>query len=185
MSFFNELRKLIDDNSSPDKNAQSIEALKHSKSYSKLLDIYVSSTKCNIILKIILKILFFVITMGSLVAVVLIFYWTLRYAFKTIESFKNLNDISFEAILSIATVIFPAIASLIVAFLKIPQIIAEYLFNIKEDTFMNSVIKNIQEYDKVMFAMEHKIDELLLQNKKESEETIDEEIEDSPKEVAQ
>ena len=70
-----------------------------------------------------------------------------------------------EAILSLITVILPSISSLIVAFIKIPEIIARYLFNIKEDNYMNSVIKNIQDYDKSMFAMEHRIKELLMENK--------------------
>lgn len=80
------------------------------------------------------------------------------------------------------TVLVPTISSLIVAFLKIPQIIAKYLFNIEEDNLMNSIIKNIQKYDKVMFAMEHDIEELLKKHKKLTEETEDEDIEESPKE---
>lgn len=87
-------------------------------------------------------------------------------------------------IVSVVTVLVPAISSLIVAFLKIPQIIAEYLLNMKEDNLMNSIIKNIQEYDKVMFAMEKDVDGLVKRNKKLSEETEDEEIEESPKEKA-
>lgn len=183
MIFFKELKKLIEENSLIQENPQSIEALKHSKSYSKLLDIYVISTKRNVVIKNILKILFFIITMGSLIAVVFIFYWTLKYAFNIIGEFENLNDISLEAVLSIVTIILPAISSLIVAFLKIPKIIAKYLFNIEEDNFMNSVIKNIQEYDKVMFAMEHKIEEILSKTKVQTDETVDAEIEESPKEV--
>lgn len=52
MSFFSELKKLVEEISLAQENPQSIEALKHSKSYSKLLDIYVTSTKCNVITKI-------------------------------------------------------------------------------------------------------------------------------------
>lgn len=50
--------------------------------------------------------------------------------------------------------------------------------------FCVSIIKNIQEYDKVMFAMEKDVDGLVKRNKKLSEETEDEEIEESPKEKA-
>lgn len=132
----------------------------------------------------ILKVLFFIITMGSLISVVYIFYWTLKYAFGIIDKFNDLNDISIEAVLSIVTIILPAISSLVVGFLKIPKIIAKYLFNVEEDNFMNSVIKNIQEYDKVMFAMEHKIEEILAKTKDQTIEVIDAEIEESPKESA-
>ena len=158
----------------------SIEVLKHSKNYSKLLDIYVDSVKKNIVMKNCFKILFFIITMGSLVAVVCFFYESLQYVFKCFDKFKNLNEISIEGVLGILTVVIPAISSLIVAFIKIPEIIAQYLFNVKEDSYMNSVIKNIQDYDKAMFAMEHKIDELIMENKDLAPATQDEDIEESP-----
>lgn len=158
----------------------SIEVLKHSKNYSKLLDIYVISTKRNITMKNWFKILFFIITMGSMLAIVYLFYVSLQYAFDNFAKFDNLNEISIEAILSIVTVILPAISSLIVAFIKIPEIIAHYLFNVEEDNYMNSVIKNIQDYDKAMFAMEHKIDEMLMNNKDQEPSSEDEGIEDSP-----
>lgn len=162
----------------------SVEVLKHSKNYSKLLDIYVVSTKNNITMKNWFKILFFIITMGSMLAIVYLFYISLQYAFDNFGKFEDLNEVSIEAILSIATVILPAISSLIVAFIKIPEIIAHYLFNIEEDNYMNSVIKNIQDYDKAMFAMEHKIDELLMNNKDQTPFSEDENIEESPIENA-
>ena len=158
----------------------SIEVLKHSKNYSKLLDAYVTSVKTNIFLKNLFKILFFFVTMGSMLAIIYFFYISLRYTLDNFSKFDNLNEISIEAILSILTIILPTISSLIIAFIKIPKIIARYLFNIEEDNYMNSVIKNIQDYDKSMFAMEHKIDELLMQHKDQEPSADDENIEDSP-----
>lgn len=161
-------------------STQSIEALKHTKSYSELLKIYVTSTKRNIHMKNCFKVVFFIITMGSLIAIVYFFYMALQYSFNNLSKFKTLNDVSIEAILSIVTVTFPAISSLIVAFIKIPQIIAEYLFNIEEDNYMNSVIKNIQDYDKSMFAMEHQIEEMLFNHKDQNIGSQDETIEKLP-----
>lgn len=85
------------------------EVLKHSKNYSKLLDVFVCSTKRNITMKNWFKVLFFVFTMGSMLAIVYLFYASLRYAFFNFGKFDNLNEISIEAILSMATVILPAI----------------------------------------------------------------------------
>lgn len=158
--------------------ALSTEALKHSKSYSELLSTYVKSTKRNAYIKDVLKILFFFTTMGTLIGVVIIFYITLKYAFNFFSNVDDINEISLEAILSIVTVILPAISSLIVAFIKIPKIIAKYLFNIQEDAYMNSIIKNIQDHDQSMFAMEHKINVTLAENKTES---MDDTFETSPK----
>lgn len=85
-------------------------------------------------------------------------------------------------VLSMATIILPAISSLIVAFIKIPEIIAKYLFNTQEDDNMNKIIKNIQDYDRDMFAMEHKVEEALMLNKRKSDESKDDDMVDSPKE---
>lgn len=158
----------------------SIEVLKHSKNYSKLLNIYVESSYANSKMKKWFKILFFAITMGSMLAIVYFFWLSLNYAFNSFNKFENLNEISMEAILGVATIVFPAISSLIVAFIKIPQIIAQYLFNVEEDSYMNSIIKNIQDYDKAMFAYEHRIDEMLMQYKERDPKTEDDSIGESP-----
>lgn len=158
----------------------SVEILKHSKNYSKLLDFYVDSAKENIKMKKWFKIIFFIVTMLSLIAIVYLFFKTFRYAFNSFNKFDNLNKVTLEAILSVVTIIVPAISSLIVAFVKIPEIIAEYLFNTKEDENMSVIIKNIQDYDKAMFEMEYKFDELLKDNKDQNEEVEDENIEDPP-----
>lgn len=156
------------------------EVLKHSRNYSNLLNIYVVSTRRNIKVKTWLKISFFVFTMGSMLAIVILFCFSLSYAFKSFAKFSNLNNVSIKAILSILTVVFPAISSLIVAFIKIPEIIARYLFNVEEDNYMSSVIKNIQDYDKLMFAMEHKISKMLIDNKDNEPSLEDDSIENSP-----
>lgn len=162
----------------------SVEILKHSKNYSKLLDFYVDSANQNIKMKKWFKIIFFIVTMLSLIAIVYLFFKTFRYAFNSFDKFDSLNDVTLEAILSIVTIIIPAISSLFVAFIKIPEIIAEYLFNTKEDENMSIIIKNIQDYDKAMFEMEYKFDELLKDNKDQNEDVEDDDIEDPPHDSA-
>lgn len=183
-SFFNQLVAVINNQHNQSENDKtkphSVEILKHSKNYSKLLDIYVDSANQNITMKKWFKIIFFIVTMCSLISVVIFFFWTLLYAFRTFNKFDNLNGITTEAILSIVTVVIPAISSLIIAFIKIPEIIAEYLFNTKEDENMSVIIKNIQDYDKAMFEMEYKFDKLLKENKDQNEEFKDDYIEEPP-----
>lgn len=163
-------------------DTQSAEALKHSKSYSLLLKTYVQTTETSAKIKNILKCLFFIITMGTMVAVVFFFYYTLRFVISSFNKIDNINNISLEMVLSMATIILPAISSLIVAFIKIPEIIAKYLFNTQEDDNMNKIIKNIQDYDRDMFAMEHKVEEALMLNKRKGDESKDDDMIDSPKE---
>lgn len=163
-------------------NTQSSESLKHSKSYSLLLETYVKTTKTSIRIKNFLKCFFFLITMGSMITIVALFFYTITYAFNYFISPKNINNISMETIFSMITIILPSISSLIVAFIKIPEIIAKYLFNIQEDDNMNKIIKNIQDYDIDMFAKEHRVEEILMKNKRVDKELKDENMIDSPKE---
>lgn len=159
---------------------QSAEGLKHSKNYSKLLDIYVKSTKQNIRMKSFYKFVFFIITMGLLVGVTYYFKETLEYAFNFFSSIEEIEKISIEAILSVVTVLIPAIVSLVVAFMEIPKIIAQYLFNVEEDNFMDSVIKNIQDYDKAMYELEHRAEEMIASQKENEKELEDEKLEKAP-----
>lgn len=130
------------------------------------------------------KIIFFGVTIGILVAVVVFFYMALRYAFNCFDKYDNLNIVTIEAIISVITIMIPAISSLLVAFIKIPEIIAQYLFYTKEDESMNLIIKNIQDYDTAMFKMEQKLNELLIDNKDQNITVEDDGIDDSPIENA-
>lgn len=174
MNFLSSLFSTINNRNDP---VQNIEESKHSKSYSDLLDVYVQSVQLNMRLKKWFKILFFAITMTILVAIVVIFALSLVYACK---KYSKINNINIEAIASIVTIILPSICSLIIAFIKIPEIIAKYLFNIQEDKYMNSVIKNIQDYDKSMFALNQKANDSVLMHRTEM--TQDEAVETSPRE---
>lgn len=164
-SFINRIIETISNNYQSENynynNPHSVEILKHSKNYSKLLDIYVDSAKQNMTMKKWFKIIFFIVTMCSLVAIVILFFVTLLYVFSSFNKFNNLSEVTIEAILSIISVIIPVISSLIVAFIKIPEIIAQYLFNAQEDENMSLIIKNIQDYDTAMFSMEQRLEELL------------------------
>lgn len=109
------------------KNEQSFETFKRSLYYTELMDLYVSSAKRNLIAKFIFKLIFFIISISCLIFIIFLFFCSMNYAFICLNSFDNLNDIDFESILSIFTILLPALSSLIVAFLKIPEIIAQYL----------------------------------------------------------
>jgi len=166
-----------------DDKPHSVEVLKHSKNYSKLLDVYVDSVQKNVANKNNLKIKFFWIIMVILIIIVASFCWSLIYAHNILKQYENLNDITIQALLSVVTIIFPTISSLIVAFIKIPEIIAHYLFNIEEDNYINAIIKSIQDYDKEMFASEHKIDDTLMAHSKVNKSSFqDEGIMESPAE---
>lgn len=139
------------------------ETIKHSGSYTDLIKTYVLSVEKNSTLKRRLKMCFFWITMVILCGIVGVFCFI---SVKTINIIK-LSNTTITTITGIISVMIPAISSLVVALLKIPQIIAQYLFDTKEDRFMNQIIKNIQEHDKAMYAMSHNINTLMKSNETE------------------
>ena len=126
------------------------------------------------------KCIFFTIVMGILICIVVIFWNIIKYVFNSYSSLRNINDISLETILSMISLILPAISSLIVAFIKIPEVIARYLFNIKEDDNMSKIIKDIQNYDRDMFELEHKVEEALMSGRTDDSNNEDDDIEESP-----
>lgn len=158
-------------------DTQKEEISQHSKRYSDLLEIYINSINHNIKIKYRLKISFFIITISILIGIVFYSGFTLNYIMGKLNVFNNLNEISLEAIFGSLTIILPVISSLIVAFIEIPKIIAQYLFNPKEDRYINSTIENIQNYDRSMFQMEYNYQQVL---KNISSNRLEEEIELSP-----
>ncbi len=160
----------------------------HDESYTKFLDVYAYNTEMNCALKFKLKQWFFAITMGILVAITLLFAVSMWGAFQIVKKVEDINSISLEAILGVVTIIAPSITSLIVAFVKIPEIIAQYLFNIEEESSMNSIIKNIQDYDKDRYNMDADVEGYRMREleiKKTQPPKKDKEIEDPPERKAE
>ena len=88
------------------------------------------------------------------------FFSSTRNVADIINTISNKKDSNNETIvIEMITVVVPPLLSLIVSFIKIPEIIAKYLFNIKEDAYMTSIIENLQNYDKSIYSIEKKIEE--------------------------
>lgn len=150
------------------------------KRYSDLLKIYVNSTKKNLKVKHWLKIIFFILTMSSFICIIYFFRSTLKYVFTIFDKVGNINNITIEAVLSIMAILIPAMSSLIVAFIKIPEIIAIYLFDTEEENNMNEIIKSIQDYDIKMFSEKQRKEALLARFKNFNLYLPDDNIEKSP-----
>lgn len=70
--------------------------------------------------------------------------------------------------------------SAMTAFIKIPQIIAKYLFNKDEDIYMASIVKQIQDYDNHTFQNEISRDIMKKHAEDSSEANPDDDIRDAP-----
>lgn len=141
------------------------ETIKHSESYSILINKYIENVEKNDILKRKLKERFFWVTMSILMALTAIFI----LAIGALCIGVIINKVTGKFIVSIITIIAPVLSSLLVALLKIPKIIAKYLFNKKEDKSMNKLIRDIQLYDKNMIEFEYKVNMLLKNERVEND----------------
>ena len=143
-------------------NKRKIEREIHDTYYSHLLFDYITNVRKTLKQKRRLKFCFFSIIMVIFILTFYCFYHSMK---DIISLFKN-NKESVELynqniLIELITIIVPPLLSLIVAFIKIPEIIAKYLFNPKEDEYMTSIIKNLQVYDKSIYSIEKKIEEKL------------------------
>lgn len=51
--------------------------------------------------------------------------------------------------------------------------------NGEEKNYVTSIIKKIQDYDKVMYELQHKVDRLVRENKDQSLENLDDELKET------
>lgn len=142
-----------------------IERQIHDTYYSHLLFDYILNARKTLRQKRRLKTLFFIIIMSIFVLTFFCFYKSLQDITNIVKNASNQNGAlqNSQTIIEILTIIVPPLLSVIVAFIKIPKIIAKYLFNIKEDEYMTSIIENLQNYDKSIYSIsiENKIESQL------------------------
>ena len=115
-----------------------IEALKkHNEYFNKLLDVYVSNSKINLEFKLIFKTFFFFICLIILMCLYGLLAGCSLYCLN--------NAISIDKTI---TIMFTNIISFLTSFIVLPRIIANYLFDSKEENNVFEITKNMQEYDK-------------------------------------
>lgn len=131
----------------------------HDTYYSHLLFDYILNARKTLKQKRILKTLFFVIIMSIFVLTFFCFYKSLQDITNIVKTASKTGGVlqNNQIIIEILTIIIPPLLSVIVAFIKIPKIIAKYLFNIKEDEYMTSIINSLQSYDSSIYSIENKI----------------------------
>ena len=108
----------------------------HNEDYSALLDIYVANAKESLNDKRKYKKIFYYSSLIVLAGIIITLLISIIIAFTCKRSLQT-----------IVTLI-TATTSFMTAFIVIPKIIAEYLFNTSDETNFTDIIKNMQEYDK-------------------------------------
>lgn len=135
------------------------EVLKHQKKYTKLLSVFVNTTRINLYIKILLKVLFFVVTIGIWLCMIKLFSISSKDVLNIIET-TNDDEKYIKTTIDLLATFIPSLVSLITSFIVIPKIIAEYLFNVKEENSMVSIITSLQSYDDGLYK--HRYNEELL-----------------------
>lgn len=134
----------------------------HADEYTNLLEAFVANVTDSNKLKNKLKKYFFWSIIISMAIMILVFAFSIYSSFNIISGIDktehNTNAIS--SVIGAITSIIPSLATMLVSLIKLPKIIAEYLFNIEEDTNMIKIIKKIQSYDITMFGMENDLEKM-------------------------
>lgn len=116
---------------------------KYTKSYTALVDAYTQQLAINAKSKKDLKERFFNVMCTIIFFMIFSFIGTLVFTFDLL--FKK--NISPTIISGIIPAIISSFVTMLTAILKLPQIIANYLFNKDEDNQMVEIIKSIQRYE--------------------------------------
>lgn len=153
---------------SQDKGKKNTKYDEHTKKYTDLLDSFIANTKSSNKLKSGLKISFFVIIVLIMAGLTVLFSYSVRKAFNVIMYLNSVNNNSTESIIGAVSSIIPSLATMLVSLIKLPKIIAQYLFNPEEDKNMVAIIEKIQNYDIQMYSLENDIEHLLMKSQKKS-----------------
>lgn len=107
----------------------------HNRQYDELLSCYVCNTKDSFKAKQLYKKIFFWLSIGILVfIVILLIFTTVVCIFKKFE-------------VSVIGILIPVATSFLTVFIVIPQLITKYLFNEMEEENMSKMVGNIQQMD--------------------------------------
>jgi hypothetical protein len=122
-------------------NAETNEEFNRSKKYTSLLEKYVTNAEKSLGLKLILKTIFFFGIILILLALIISFITI------TIYSVKNINVLSTDDRIMLILPFVSSLSTTLVALCKLPEIIAQYLFNPEEEKSIIEIIGKMQVYD--------------------------------------
>ncbi len=127
--------KITDDDLADSDNAHQI---KHGERYSDILSAYQEHVTRTLFWKFIFKLIFFFVSMAVLVASPIIFFKVFLAC-----SASEAAAVKLSTLLPLGA----ALIQFLTSYLVLPRIIAEYLFNIGEETSVVSIVENMQKYD--------------------------------------
>lgn len=161
----------IEDSTLTENQTDYDEVLKHQKKYTHLLSMYTNTTRINLYVKIIFKIIFFVTTICIWIYMIHLFKLSFDSGLDMIIAHETDLD-HIKSIIDLLAALVPSLVSLITSFIVIPKVIAKYLFNIKEENSMVEIIKSLQSYDDDLYKHRYNEELLAHQSYAKSQESI-------------
>lgn len=153
----------VDTNDQAGRRTNVSEYRKHTKKYTEILGNYVTYTKSSNDMKARYKKIFFWAIMGILFALAAVFLYSVHSAFEVMKALPDTKDnIPMENIIGAAAAVISSSVTVLAGVLKLPKIIAEYLFNPEEDKGMAQVIGQIQKNDTHMYSIESKLERQMM-----------------------
>lgn len=119
----------------------------YTQAYVSILDTYKDQINKSVNKKNELKTNFFWLISIIMVALTILFIVSIYWSFTTFKLMITNDYQSVSVIVGAVTGMITTLSTMILSIFKLPEIVAEYLFNKKEDDQMVAIIKNIQEYE--------------------------------------
>lgn len=152
---------------------------KYTDAYVGILNTYKSQIEESIKKKNELKDKFFKVIRFVMIVLICLFASSIIAAFFIFWKMVSQQYQSVAVITGAITAIVSSFVTMLLSIFKLPQIIADYLFNKEEDQLMNEIIKNIQAYE--IDAVKHeRIAKLEAEKEKNNRQKNDEPIKNSP-----
>lgn len=119
----------------------------YTQAYVGILNTYKDQIKDSINKKNDLKDKFFRVIRVVMIVLMILFVVSIIISFIVFYVMIKEQYQSVAVITGAITAMLSSFATMIISLYKLPQIIADYLFNKEEDNLMNEIIKNIQQYE--------------------------------------
>ena len=120
---------------------------KYTDAYIDILKAYEKHISDSVSKKSALKDKFFSLINGLMKTLIVLFFISVIVAFGIFVLMILNNYESVAIIIGAVTGMVSTVSTLILSIFKLPEIIAQYLFNVEEDKYMIDIIKNIQNYE--------------------------------------
>ena len=128
---------------------------RNQEEYNNILKTYAKNVKWSNGIKNLLKIIFFVDIVILMASFVKLLWYHSASMKAVIESYDKNGKVPIEIIMESLTGMVASLTTVIVSVMKLPEIIAKYLFNPKDEESMISIVQNIQKYDTDMFSLQN------------------------------